>query len=68
MDAIYEKQIKKGNIMGKGLFHLSLEEKLKYFLVPARLYMIYRAFKEYKKGEKEIRILNTLAGHKKKQH
>ncbi len=51
--------------MGKNLLNLSLEEKLKYFLVPPRLYMAYRSAKEYKKGEKEIRILNTLVGNKK---
>ncbi len=38
----------------------SLEEKLKYRLVPGALYLHYRAWKEWVKGEPEIRLLRYL--------
>lgn len=39
---------------------LSLEERLKHALIPARLYMAYRVKKELLKGEKELRMLPFL--------
>ena len=38
----------------------TLGEKLKYTLVPAALYIRYRAIKEYRRGEPEIRLLRYL--------
>lgn len=39
----------------------SLEERIKYALIPAGLYMRYRARKEWLKGEAEIRLLQYFA-------
>ncbi|MCP5368491.1 MAG: FkbM family methyltransferase [Hyphomicrobiales bacterium] len=38
----------------------TLEERLKHFLVPPRLYMRYRAGKELRKGERELHLLPAL--------
>lgn len=39
----------------------TLEERLKYALVPGPLYIRYRAFKEFWRGEREVRVLRDLA-------
>ena len=39
----------------------TLEERLKYALVPPRLYMRYRGRKEWRRGEAEVRLLPVLA-------
>jgi FkbM family methyltransferase len=39
----------------------TLEERLKYALVPGPLYIRYRAFKEFWRGEPEVRVLRYLA-------
>jgi hypothetical protein len=38
-----------------------LEERLKYRLVPGQLYIRYRAWKEWLKGEPEVRLLRYFA-------
>jgi FkbM family methyltransferase len=39
----------------------TLEERLKYALTPGPLYIRYRAFKEFWRGEREVRVLRDLA-------
>jgi hypothetical protein len=38
----------------------TLEEKLKHALIPGRLYIRYRAAKEWHRGEPEVRLLGSL--------